>query len=111
LEGTKNGGKRARTKNVKYYSTFQTDGYKLHLSTAHAEKWEVYQNIKSAEGKEIFFSSEPVGFGNTLHAHLKSASHLKVFISAKIVEDVFADLLFHQDDIERVTQKNAMALF
>jgi hypothetical protein len=110
-KGQKNGGKRARTKNVKYYSTFQTDGYKLYLSTVHAEKWEEYQNIKSAEDKELFFSSEPVGFGNTLHAHLKSASHLKELISPKIVEDVIADLLFHQNDIERVTQKSAMALF
>ena len=44
LEGTKIGGKRARTKNVKYFSTFWTDGYKLHLSTAHTEKWEEYQD-------------------------------------------------------------------
>ena len=34
-----------------------------------------------------------------------------MFISAKIVKDVIADLLFHQDDIEGVTQKHAMALF
>ena len=33
------GGKRARTKNVKYFSTFWTDGYKLLLSTAHTKKW------------------------------------------------------------------------
>ena len=105
------GGKRARTKNVKYFSTFQTDGYKLHLSTAHTEKWEEYQNIERAEDKEVFFASAPVAFGNTLHAHLESASHLRVFISAKIVEDVIADLLFHPDDIEGVTQKRAMALF
>ena len=104
------GGKRARTKNVKYFSTFWTDGYKLHLSTAHTEKWEKYQNIKSAEDKEVFFASAPVAFGNTLHAHLEPASHLWVLISAKIMEDVIADLLFHQDDIEGVTQKHAMTL-
>jgi hypothetical protein len=104
------GGKRARTKNVKYFSTFWTDGYKLHLSTSHAEKWEEYQNIKSAEDKEEFFSSALVAFGNTLHAHLESASHCRVLIHAKIVEDEIADLLFHQDDIEGVTQKRAMAL-
>jgi hypothetical protein len=89
------GGKRARTKNVKYVSTFQTDGYKLHLSTSHAEKWEDYQNIKSAEDKEVLFPSEPIALWNTLHTHLESASHLKVFFSAKIVEYVIADLLFH----------------
>ena len=48
------GGKRARTKNVKYFSTFWSGGYKLHLCTVHAEKWEEYQNIKSAEDKEVF---------------------------------------------------------
>jgi hypothetical protein len=58
----------------------------------------------------VFFASALVAFGNTLHAHLGSASHLKVFIRAKTVEDVIADLLFHQDDIEGVTQKCAMAL-
>ena len=57
------------------------------------------------------FASALDAFGNTLHAHLESASHLRVLISAKIVEDVIADLLFHQDDIEGVTQKHAMALF
>ena len=68
-------------------------------------------NIKSAEDKEVFFASVTVAFGNTLHAHLESASHLRLFISAKIIEDVIADLLFHPDDIEGVTQKCAMALF
>ena len=34
-----------------------------------------------------------------------------MLISAKIVEDVIADLLFHQDDIEGITQKRAMGLF
>ena len=47
------GAKRARAKNVKYFSTFWTDGYKLNLSTAHAEKWKEYQNIKNAEDKEL----------------------------------------------------------
>jgi hypothetical protein len=98
------GGKRARTKNVKYFSTFWTDGYKLHLFTTHTEKWEEYQNIKSAEDKEVFFASAPVAFGNTLHAHLESACHLRVLITAKIVEDVIADILFHQDDIEGLTR-------
>jgi hypothetical protein len=58
-----------------------------------------------------WFASALIAFGNTLHAHLESESHLKVVISAKIVEYVIADLLFHQDDIEGVTQKCAMALF
>ena len=70
------GGKRARTKNVKYFSTFWTDGYKLHLSTAHVEKWEEYQSIKNIEDKELFFASVPAPFGNTFHAQLESASHL-----------------------------------
>jgi hypothetical protein len=48
------GGKRARTKNVKYFSTFWTDGYTLHLSTAYAEKWEEYQNIKTVEDTKVF---------------------------------------------------------
>ena len=48
---------------------------------------------------------------NTLHAHLESRSQHRVFISAKIVEDVIADLIFHPDDIEGVTQKYVMALF
>ena len=105
------GGKRTRIKNVKYFSTFQTDGYKLHHSTAHAEKWEEYQRIKSTEDKEIFFASAPVAFGRSLHVHLEFASHLKVKISAKIVDDVVADLLFHQDDNEEAIQKCAMAIF
>ena len=46
-----------------------------------------------------------------MHANLESSSHLRVFISAKIVEDVIVDLLFQQDDIEGVTQKCALALF
>ena len=96
---------------MKYFSTFWTDGYKLHLPTAHTEKCEEYQNIKSAEGKEVFIASAMVAFGNNLHAHLESASHLRVLISAKLVEDVIADLLFHQDDIEGVTQKHTMVLF
>jgi hypothetical protein len=33
-----------------------------------------------------------------------------VLISAKIVEDVIVDILFHQNDIEGVTQKHSMAL-
>ena len=109
-KGQKIGGKRAGTKIVKFFSTFWTDRYKLHLSTAHAEKWEEYQDIKSAEDKEEFFSSAPVTFGNTLHTHLESASHIRVLISAKIVENVIADLLFHQDDIEGVTQICTLAL-
>ena len=111
LEGTKKWWQKVQNQKCEIFFNFQTDGYKSHLSTANAEKWEEYQNIKSAEDKEVFFSSEPVAFGNTFHAHLEPASHLKVFISAKIVEDVIVDLLFHQDDIESVTQKNAMALF
>jgi hypothetical protein len=84
---------------------------KLHLSTAHAEKWEEYQNIMSAVDKELFLASALVAFGNTLQAHLESASHLSLFISAIIVKDVITDLLLYQDDIKGVTQKHAMALF
>jgi hypothetical protein len=82
----------------------------LHLSTAHAEKWGEYQNIKTIKVKEVFFARAPITFGNTLNAHMESASHLPVVMSAKIVEDITADLLFHQDDIERVAQICAMAL-
>ena len=34
-----------------------------------------------------------------------------MFISAQIVKDIIADLLFHQDEIEGVTQKRTMELF
>ena len=60
---------------------------------------------------EVFFASAHVAFGSTMHSHLESASNLRVLISAKIVEDVIADLLFHQDDIEGVTQTRTMVLF
>ena len=63
-----------------------------------------------AKNTSLSFARTPVAFGNTLHVHLESASHLRVFISAKIVKDAIADLLFHQDDIEGVTQKHAMTL-
>ena len=92
------------------FPIFWTDGYKLHLCKAQVEKWEEYQNMMNVEGNEVFFASAPIAFGNTLHSQLEFASHLGVLISAKIVEDVIADLLFHQDDIEGVTQKHAMAL-
>ena len=68
-------------------------------------------NHEEHRRQRIVFASALIAFGNTLHAHLESASHLRVVISAKIVEDVIAYLLFHQDDIKRVTQKRAMALF
>ena len=42
------------TKKCEYFSTFWTDGYKLHLSTAYAEKWEEHQIMKNIEGKELF---------------------------------------------------------
>ena len=79
-------GKSSRSQNVKYVSTFWTDEYKLHISTAHAEKWEEYQNMKDIKDKEEFFAIAPIVFGNTLHAHLESASHLRVLISATILK-------------------------
>jgi hypothetical protein len=54
------GGNRARTKSVTCFSTFRADGYKRHLSTAHAENWSRYQKLKSGEEKEEFFTSVPV---------------------------------------------------
>ena len=93
------------------FPIFWTDGYKLHLCKAQVEKWEEYQNMMNVEGNEVFFASAPIAFGNTLHSQLEFASHLGVLISAKIVEDVIADLLFHQGDIEGVTQKHVIALF
>jgi hypothetical protein len=57
-----------------------------------------------------FSSIAPIVFGNTLHAHLESVRHLKLLVRAKIVKVIKVDLLFHQDDIEGITQKCAMAL-
>jgi hypothetical protein len=104
-KGQKLNGKRVRAKNVKYFSTFKTDGYKLYHSTTHAEKWEEYQNIKNVEGNVAFFASVLIALRNIFHAHPDSASHLRVLISAKIVEDILVDLLFHYDNIEGATQK------
>ena len=78
------GGKRARTKYVKYFSTFQTDGYKLHLSIAHAEKWEEYQKIERAEDKEVFLQVHQLPLETpcmhiwNLQATLKCLSVLKL---------------------------------
>ena len=68
-------------------------------------------NHEEHRRQRIVFASALIAFGNTLHAHLESASQLRVVISAKIVEYESADLLFHHDDIEEVIQKHAMALF
>ena len=88
---------------MKYFSTFQTDGYKLYHSTAHVEKWEEYQNIKNVEGNEAFFASALIALRKTFHARPEYASHLRVLISAKVVEDIPVDNLFHYDNIEGVT--------
>ena len=80
------------------------------MDTNYISPQPTQKNGRSIKQRSIF-ASAPVAFGNTLHAHLEPASHLRVFISAKIMEDVIADLLFHQDDIEGVTKKHPMALF
>ena len=106
------GGKRARTNNVKYFTTFRTDGYKRHLSTAHSEYWAEYQKIPTSEGKEQFFKNVPVAFVNTLDAHLeKQPNRLRTLINGPIVETVVGDLLFHPDDVESVTLQRALQQF
>lgn len=105
------GGKRARTANVKYFSTFRTDGYKRHLTSAHSEKWEEYKTLITAADKEQFFKSVPTAFVNTLDAHFETSSHLRVLINGNIVEVVVGDLLFHPDDLEGVTHERALELF
>jgi hypothetical protein len=56
------GGRRARTLNVKYFTTFRPDGYKRHLSIAHLAQWVEYHVISNDEGKEHFFSDGPVAY-------------------------------------------------
>ena len=36
---------------------FRTDGYQHHLSTAHAEMWDEYQELETKDEKEQFFKS------------------------------------------------------
>jgi hypothetical protein len=44
------GACRARTKNVKYFTTFRADGYKRHLFAAHPAQWEENKQIPICSG-------------------------------------------------------------
>jgi hypothetical protein len=106
------GGRRARTRNVKYFTTFRTDGYKRHLSNAHSTLWAQYQVISSDKGKEEFFSDVPVSFVNSIDSHLENQkNHIRVVINGPIVETVVGDLLFHPDDVQSVTRERALQQF
>jgi hypothetical protein len=110
------GGKRARTKNVKYFTTFRADGYKRHLYTAHSVQWEEYQQILTNEDKENFFKKVPlVAVGHNtvdaVHMEEEQANHIRVLINGPIVETVIGGLLFHPDNVENVTRECALQLF
>ena len=104
------GGKRDRTRNIKYFKTFHTDGYRRHLSTAHAYMWDAYQDLETKDENKQFFKSRS-DFVNSLDAHLESSPHIQIIVNAPMIEKVVWEILFHPDDVDGVTRKHALNLF
>ena len=103
------GRKRKATANVKYFNSFRTDNYESHIKTQHAQKWEEYRKLQTAE-KEAFFVDHSVPWVETMTAHFEGGA-LQYLISKSIVEVIIGELLFHPDDVEGVTHSRALSHF
>ena len=103
--------KRKTTANVKYFDSFHTDNYELHIKTQHAQKWEEYRKLQTAEEKEAFFVDHSVPFVETMTAHFEGGGSLQYLINKSIVEVIIGEFFFHPNDVEGVTHSWALSHF
>ena len=107
----KPGSKRARTANIKYYtSPFRADNYTQHLKTQHSERWQEYQGLSVEEQKTYFDQAVPIK--KTLHGHFGSSQMAMHYtFNGPIIDKIIGEMLWDPDDIDGQSHASMMMPF
>jgi hypothetical protein len=82
------------------------------MHSQHEMKWCDYQLLISVDEQQAFIQSTAVPFVSTLHVHLSDNEPLLHFtLNKSIVEIIIGVMFFHPDDIEGVTEPQALSIF
>ena len=99
VEVGQNDLQRWRTGNIKMFAApFYPHMYCSHLESQHANSWELYKEMSTAE-KALYFASKIKPF-NTLRRHMELKDDTLTYAnSARIVKTNFGDLFFRDDEV------------
>ena len=104
--------KRKRTPNVKYFSSFRTDNYMMHLTRQHLLKWAEYKLVRKDPDALMNFFDTHIPFTSKLDSHFQADKPLTFIIDAQIVDTVIAEMLFDpEDEDEQISKQRALSLF